>query len=117
MKLSEAIRVGSKMRPQAFGSFYVKMPGEPKSGCVLGAAADGSGNSNLDILLHELWPVIKHKVSCPACEQPISIIHKVMIHLNDGHRWTREAIADWIEPFEENAKPQTITVEKEIQWT
>jgi len=117
MKLSEAIRIGSKLSPQAFGELAERR-GTILARCVWGAAVAGAVSKGIDQQRHadEVFPIVKHLVSCPACEHPTTTIHLTMIHLNDKHRWTREAIADWVEQFEEKdvPTPQTVTVKEEI---
>jgi len=71
--------------------------------CALGAALLADGH--LDVF------AITPAVPCPACgvvgERGIS---QIVGHLNDQHRWTREAIADWVatvEPADErSASPE-----------
>jgi hypothetical protein len=60
-------------------------------------------------------PGIKQVVTCPACKNGEikgitnseymattgESLMSVIIHLNDRHKWTREAIADWIETLDE----------------
>ena len=118
MKLSEAIRIGSKLHPQFFGQLRGWV-GDRMGTCVLAAAVDGLSKAhNGDMLLHQAWPIMLLRVSCPACERPIDTIQHRMIHLNDDHRWSRETIADWVEQFEKEdvnpSTPQTITVKEEI---
>lgn len=98
---SEAIREGSKLRPQAFGDWF-----DGNGTCALGAAADAMlGVDHKDgIDLNEFWPYISTAdATCPAC--PSCGVHAhlaaVVMLLNDSHKWTREAIADWIELEEE----------------
>lgn len=98
MRLSEAIRLGSMMKPQAFGAYHVR-----HKSCALGAARDaGFGKTQDDINAEALV--------CPVCD--IQLQQMVMVvHLNDRHRWTRERIADWvdtIEPAREAVMPEAI---------
>jgi len=116
MKLSEAIRIGSKMHSQAFGVTYVwdRVKGAHviKESCVWGAAVAGGGCNEF---VGATWPFIyAYDVSCPACECLPNDVHGTMIHLNDDHHWPREAIADWVEQFEEEVKSKTITVKEEL---
>ena len=111
MKLSEAIREGAKIRPQAFGKFFAEGE-EQATSCALGAAMEGAGlvpmplnfgNAGYDTLRQE-WPEIEaQEITCPAgckndwrCEAGGSI-EDIIQHLNDTCRWTREQIADWLQ--------------------
>lgn len=101
MRLSEAIREGAKLRPQAFG-YYVDSSGS----CSIGAAAEGIAGYNpsgqvcaiLSAAGH--WPTLKAPSHCPEkdCEiRPDANVEAVCLHLNDDHRWSRERIAEWLE--------------------
>lgn len=85
--LAEAIREGCKKLPrQVFGNMYEKKDGA----CVLGAAY------STGIRLPEMI-----SVECPHCGNPPFDYDAMGVnlpaHLNDFHRWTREAIADWLD--------------------
>lgn len=43
---------------------------------------------------------------CPVCRR-IEQIKRVIPHLNDKHRWSREQIADWVERIEKEMAPQS----------
>ncbi len=45
------------------------------------------------------FPNIFKKVNCPACEISTALKY-VIIHLNDNQKWTREAIADWLDTLD-----------------
>ena len=48
--------------------------------------------------------LVNASVLCPvsACDAQVATnLSSVIAHLNDGHGWTREAIAAWLEPTEE----------------
>lgn len=134
MRLSDAIRLGSTLRPQAFGGLVtmVKTDGQaPVIGsCAMGAAAealgiitiDVNGHADVDTPAYERWwasfraPL--HLYSCPDPKCTYTNRHSMclntaVVHLNDAHCWTREAIADWVatvEPLEsapiEEPQPQ-----------
>lgn len=119
MKLSEAIRLGSMMKPQGFGNIF-----DGISTCAIGAALDANGKldewkerrcspasfgtwgerwcnvyewwcnvyTSLGISMHhKSWAV------CPVCGETNLLTSIIATHLNDKHKWTREQIADWIE--------------------
>ncbi len=91
MKLSEAIRLGSMLRPQSFGTFFSKDGGT----CAL-AAAQEAGFDNIDVMTRVVEsPFYGHTSSLAAC----------VVNLNDHHRWTREQIADWVETVEPSETP------------
>lgn len=104
MRLSEAIRLGAMLKPQAYGppSGLVLLKFEPRI-CALAAASLAVGNESLNVFLDGIrWPVLCRPVQCPVCGGvgvlwPLSLI---VVELNDQHRWTRERIADWVETLE-----------------
>ena len=112
MKLSTAIRIGSALRPQAFGRLF-------KNGgsCVIGAAFEGAG-LNLEDSLDRISNASFIKSKCPACELwnrvKISTV-AVIMHLNDKHRWTREAIADLVETLETSDTQSSGTSEGPVE--
>jgi hypothetical protein len=48
---------------------------------------------------YDEWKWTKRIVNCPSCKAT-GPVHKMIVHLNDGHRWTRHRIADWISTIE-----------------
>ena len=110
MKLSEAIRLGSMLKPQGFGTFR-----DEEGTCALGAALDACGaleehQLGRMVRLHSLFPLLNdiNGLSCPVCED-VGEGHdeNTIPHLNDEHRWTREQIADWIQGIEEEQERGT----------
>ncbi len=124
--LSEAIRLGSVIRPrQVFRKWY---DGEDGA-CTGGAAFEAVGRrpavenwlrellalkamygpSNVppihiakfdtDVLPKEWLPLRKLEASCPACSYDHDVFG-TMFHLNDVHECSREGIAGWIEKQE-----------------
>ena len=105
MRLSEAIRLGAMIRPQAVGRAF-----RHGRSCALGAALEATGmaynarRQRVDLDVTERWPWAndRHlKVRCPSCR---TCFHTgagdVIAHLNDTHLWTRDAIAEWVETIE-----------------
>jgi len=86
LKLSEAIRIGAALRPQAIGTFYAQ-----GGSCVLGAAYEALG--------HKMgWCVFQHEVY-PALKNYFDVSDGFLIRLadmNNGGK-SREAIADFVE--------------------
>jgi hypothetical protein len=105
MKLSEAMRLGSALREQAFDAYFVD-----SRSCAIGAAAEAMGCAYGDRpsahMLHH-FPALLYTSTYPCgCnfEDLVSRVETIIIHLNDRHRWTREQIAAWIETVERRAE-------------
>jgi hypothetical protein len=114
MKLSDAILLGSTMRPQIRRRFS-----DGEGTCAMGAAFDGVGI--LDVIVstkygNERMALIESqfpgaysawKYSCP-CEgaarrtecSDLRWLAYMVTHLNDDHFWTRERIASWVASVE-----------------
>jgi hypothetical protein len=114
MKLSDAIRLGSMTVPQHFGTLFLYVdPLDSLSivaACAAGSAlfAIGAVEKNLSLMIKDHWPwTADMSVTCPNGDYH-QIVCSMIVHLNDGHRWTREQIADWvatIEPPDNNDVP------------
>ena len=100
--LADAIRKGADRRPeQAFGDYF---RGRSAS-CALGAAYEGMYRLPGDMEgrrptkdLEEYFDCLEGTVRrCPVegCAKVISL-GALIVHLNDSHLWTREAIAAWV---------------------
>lgn len=125
MKLSEAIRLGSMMKPQAFGATYAGSSFQAATAtCAMGAAIDaigcpitiaepgqyvstgrsGGGAKAGEKIVEspEEWcPFLRARHTCPRCDARYETFGMSMIaHLNDYHQLTRKAIADWVEQIE-----------------
>lgn len=108
MRLSEAIKLGAMLRPQASGGrALVRVRGwrgwvfdqQVLGTCALAAATEAVG-LQLWINAYDEWPwMLGRFVSCPATggNKSVSLI---VMELNDRHRWTRERIADWVATIE-----------------
>lgn len=110
MKLSDAILLGSTMRPQIHGRLS-----DGEGTCAMGAACDAVGildaimgdNDNTPIV--RMFPGIRSggRYSCP-CEGAARRsecpdqwpLAQMVYHLNDDHFWTRERIASWVASVE-----------------
>lgn len=110
MNLSEAIRVGSKLREQAFGTlFQNKGPGKT---CALGAAAECVGilgkclDAGMLQPLYLRFDVLRAEPGstfAPCSCERTAVGDELVIqiaHMNDHHKWSREAIAEWVETIE-----------------
>lgn len=113
LRLSEAIRLGSMLGPQSFGTLFCEDGGS----CALGAALRAIGS---DISPH--WKAIGPKLPLllARADHPFNdaiqsvyvsrvdqqsevyegTLWSVIVSLNNTHRWTRERIADWVETIE-----------------
>jgi hypothetical protein len=118
MRLSQAIRLGAMLHPQAFGTTNWKN----QRTCALGAAgmAAGVGCKLNDI--REAFPILDQQVNLIpgfriATPTPLS---NAIASLNDQPRWTREQIADWVETLEcerdipDTARPQEVERQAEV---
>lgn len=102
MRLSESIRLGAMLRPQAFG-----VTANATGTCALGGAlaAIGVAGTYNDALDH--WPVASLKVQHPIHDYE-HVLYGVVRSLNDEHRWTRAQIADWVATIEAQQAPTPI---------
>jgi hypothetical protein len=71
------------------------------------APVKATSYSDSGALLRTVLPALETaRVDCPACaDDPRNpsqemILSSMVIHLNDTHRWAREAIADWLETLD-----------------
>jgi len=113
MKLSEAIREGSKLSIQGFGGL-----GEGAQTCALGAAGEWvwyetGGAACLPQGNWTLLPLVDAVVHVSPCGCEFvcageyglgsyydNSVAAIIAHLNDTHKWSREAIAEWVEVIE-----------------
>jgi hypothetical protein len=92
MKLSAAIRIGAKLRPQCTGTFF-----DGFGSCALGAIMEGSGlvkaERKLSLLPTRVWTAFPELFWGPG---DFTELAKKIYERNDsGH--SRESIADWLE--------------------
>lgn len=99
MKLSEAIRLGAMLKPQAHGRIDAVT-----SSCALGAAADALGMKptiKRYVWLSRQYQFLLEPAHCSRCHALfVDCVMDMIYHLNDSHGWTRERIADWVETLE-----------------
>jgi len=82
LKLSEAIRIGARMRPQCRGTFF-----REGGSCALGAAVEAKeGHPTLNF--DQNWE--------SYFGAPMKIMEEVT-WMNDRSNFSREQIADWLE--------------------
>lgn len=98
MRLSEAIRLGALLKPQAFEHLVIDTPLSELAGlCALAGAALAIGQSKLHYTeFLARWPFTEETAPCPTCHGLEDTVLAMIYHLNDYHRWTREEIADWV---------------------
>lgn len=108
MKLSQAIRLGAMLRPQAFNEYRSR-----HGSCAMGAAAEACGVlADSDAAMSTLekeFDAATPQTACPSVDcYPIKRdITNLVVHLNDVHHWTRECIADWVETIEAAQEQKT----------
>ena len=102
MKLSQAIREGAKLHEQHFNSMFQHRNRQIVRSCAFGAALVGLFGSRqtedkmLSDIERETGAALHGAATNPVtgAEDELS---EVILYLNDEQRWTREAIADWLE--------------------
>jgi hypothetical protein len=115
MRLSDAIRLGAMTGPQTMGA----LRRETRT-CALGAAYVAAGILNKGdrasmATALAAFPILGAAAACPHCAWTLRggsvTVAYLILHLNDHHRWTREAIADWVQTLEpdETTAPQSAT--------
>lgn len=74
---------------------------------AIGRGTGGSGLENRDLLsdrLKAIFPELNRKAGCPlGCEHSFAgwygsqySLASIIVHLNNGHRWSRQRIAEWL---------------------
>lgn len=88
-------------KPQGFGEGSMYSIDAP---CVIGGALQSVNKAQNFAVFDNTWPWTREVSYCPACDEKV-IIGAIIWHLNDQHRWSRAAIAEWVasvEPKEAN---------------
>lgn len=110
LRLSEAIRRGAMLKPQAFGVTESEGGGT----CALGGALEAIGITGRRYsAASEYWPIAGAVVANPVRDD-YHLLFGVIRELNDSHKWTREQIADWVETIEaqhETPQPEAVSCE------
>lgn len=110
VKLSQLIRQGTDLHPQSFIDVYEweqnQWGGKVIASNVIGAALeafygprDGIGNNDRSFFAGLAADIGIDPNACfshPVTQEPDRLWH-MLVDLNHRHRWTREAIADWLE--------------------
>ena len=110
MKLSEFMKLGATLRPQAFGHLFSREGGS----CALGAAMEAAGITTDPFFLKDGGPLSRYVVEKAfpiLCERNFRHpedesswswdIWSAIVDLNNRFRWSREAIAEWVATIEE----------------
>ena len=105
MRLSEAIMLGSTLSHQVFNRMHDSKGGR----CALGAAYHAMGIDQYDKTVPDIWPWTYERAFCPECANPWPVFMLIAHCLNDGHRWSRERIADWVATVEPREEPASCT--------
>lgn len=106
MKLSDAILLGSTLKPQGFGTWFLD-----GASCAGGAALDAIGQPEKSLTDTWRWIYFTDLSYCHECEH-VDCFLGIMFHLNDIHKWTRERIAiDFVRPLEEKYDNQQASTE------
>lgn len=109
-ELTEAMRKGAAVRPQGFNDYFPSDTSGQLLSCALGAAFEGKeGQPERDVGVLDVRDLFfgrqpePDNVRCPGANcgfltNPyVDHLLSIVVHLNDTHHWTREAIADWLD--------------------
>ena len=107
MKLSEAIRKGCASTEQCFQSFSTG-----NGTCAIGSAWSAVGGSfgcgaTLVEGMANAFPILMTEVSDPGGKYDPAPMFSMIFRLNDAYKWTREAIAMWVETIEKEREMET----------
>lgn len=97
-RVANAMRLGAKKHPQAFGTFRQRTGGKVVATCAIGAVLEVLKGQRLSEIGY--WALFKVTMSRPCPDLRCEKDSYCISHLNDDHRWTREQIADHIEILE-----------------
>ena len=115
LRLNEVIRRGCALAPKQV--YYVPTDGDGTA-CIVGAAwlgaelpqriaAEGFKAGALLVMFPELNKPCRCPLDCVEyvtasanglVRNLITTLYNTMVHLNNDHRWSREAIAEWADP-------------------
>jgi hypothetical protein len=108
MVKSEFMALFSKEFDKAIESVVIDKPKSTWDYVPPQPSYDASWGSGVDGDLAELCPaLLRHRVVCPVADclyyeyaKYPNRLTSVIQHLNDGHKYTREEIADWLETLD-----------------
>ena len=112
MRLSEHMRLGSMLEPHLRYADFA----DGKGGCAMQMAlvSLGERKNNWKFLTKKFPWILEERFSdcpCKDCSLGLAVIGElatpgaIIIHLNDGHKWHLDEIADWVasvEPKDDN---------------
>jgi len=114
MLFSEAIRLGSMLKPQGKG-LLSSFPDHAKT-CAMGAAAEAVGVTECaHYSLGNIFPVLKEEISHPEQEGIKCKVSWAIWQLNDMYDWSRERIADWVEEIERDTARRRESVNEAVE--
>lgn len=79
---------------------YILMLKPPSVWVEEAQSASSYGGSGMQSKLRQLVPGLKERVACPACDTLTTELWSIIQHINDNHKWSRGAIADWLETLD-----------------
>lgn len=105
MRLSEAIRKGSELRPMGKRALFVRREDGVICSCALGAAYEAITGSHTTPSVIDIAARDPLGNSFPALFKPFATsvsgydlqLHEIIAQTNDSGKFTREEIADWLE--------------------
>lgn len=121
LKLSEAIRLGAMLRPQAFGTYF-----SDGGSCAIAAAMEALGIASYSRdhgtlfdshrSLAKRYPMLSKLRVVPPVDVNTDApnVSNVIVRLNNDHYWTREQIADWIEQIERLQEPTSQPASRDL---
>lgn len=107
-KLSELMREGSKDTFQAFDDFF-DWDHRPLIGCcALGAVLHAVGRDEarstetIETTIFDATGVrvCEYRTTHPLVNESLATVYDIVTSLNDDNKWTREAIADWLQSID-----------------
>lgn len=118
LRLSEAIREGCKYGPQLYGALLDGKGGS----CAWGSVALVMGAPTWYGIVRDTykWAFYAHVIPACSCVATLCDVAGHIVHLNNFHCWTREAIAEWVETVERklglwDEVPKVETVKQETR--
>lgn len=123
MYLFEAIRLGAMSKPQGFGTRSANI--ENDTLCAVGAAKFAVGCKERYFSgIYSIFPVVYGLAENLATGEKSASILDCIWWLNDSLKWTREQIAQWLEPIElayykahPEDRPVDVVVEEKVMET
>ena len=108
IKLSDAIRLGARKRPQGTGIYFPLLADGTIASCALGAAIEGAvpdidpcmpATDAFRMLGRLFGHVLRLEYTDPTMPEAVTDrfpVESTIYHMNDDAGWSREQIADWL---------------------